>query len=34
VREYLHKIKADALSPRQALDILYELEALLGKDKE
>jgi len=33
LREYLQKIKADALSPRQALDILYELEALLIKDE-
>ena len=29
LREYLQKIQADTLSPRQALEILYELEALL-----
>ncbi len=29
LRDYLQKIKADTLSPRQALEILYELEALL-----
>jgi DNA mismatch repair protein MutS len=28
LRDYLQKIKADTLSPRQALEILYELEAL------
>jgi len=29
LRDYLRKIKTDTLSPRQALDVLYELEALL-----
>ncbi|MBU0665194.1 MAG: DNA mismatch repair protein MutS [Proteobacteria bacterium] len=29
LRDYLQKIKADTLSPRQALEVLYELEALL-----
>ena len=29
LRDYLQKIKADTLSPRQALEILYEVETLL-----
>jgi DNA mismatch repair protein MutS len=29
LREYLQKIKADTLSPRQALEVLYELEAII-----
>ncbi|MBW6521259.1 MAG: DNA mismatch repair protein MutS [Desulfoarculaceae bacterium] len=29
LRDYLQTIKADTLSPRQALDVLYEVEALL-----
>jgi DNA mismatch repair protein MutS len=32
LRDYLQTIKADTLSPRQALDALYEVEALLKRD--
>ncbi len=31
VRKYMETIKADTLSPRQALDVLYELEKLLNE---
>ena len=31
LRDYLQQIKADTLSPRQALDIIYEIELLLQK---